>query len=91
MTMNVLAVVLADVVDRADVRVVQRRGDARFARGSGRAPRDRPRGRRQELQRDLPAEPDVLGAVDDAHAAAAQPLDDPIMANGCADHSGFRS
>ena len=42
--------------------------------------------RRQELQRDVPAEPQVLGPVDDAHAAAAELFDDAVVRDRPADH-----
>ena len=36
--------------------------------------------RRQHLQRDVPAQRDLLGLVDDAHAAAADLADDAVVA-----------
>jgi hypothetical protein len=64
-----LALVLADVVDGADVRVVEGRGGA----GLALEPFHRARVLRQlggkELQRDAAAEAQVLGLVDDAHPA----------------------
>ena len=83
---ELLALVLADVVDRADVRVVERRGDARLAAepferlGVGGEIGG------QELQRDLAAETNVLGAVDHAHAAGAEPLEDLVMADDGTNH-----
>ena len=74
------ALVLAGLVDRADVWVVERGGGL----GLAQEPRARRRiGRQvvgQELQRDRAAKPDVLGAVDDAHPAAAQLAEDPVPA-----------
>ena len=64
-------VVLVDVVDGDDVRVVEGRGGARFldepavAIGIGR------RFGRQHLDRDRAPEPGVVGGVNNAHAAAA--------------------
>ena len=55
-TMKLLAVVLADVVDRADVRMVQRRGDARLAPEAFERLGVRGQLARQELERDLTAE-----------------------------------
>ena len=67
-----LALVLAEVVDRADVRMVQRRGGARFAlEALDRAAASCVSRAGQELERDVPSEPQVLGAIDDAHPAAA--------------------
>ena len=42
----------------------------------------------QELQRDLPAEPFVLGQVDHAHAAGAERAENPVVRDGPADHPG---
>src|SRR6185436_1153056 len=75
-----------DVVDRADVRMVQRRGDSRFAPEAFERLGVRGQLGRQELERDLTAEPDVFGAVDDAHAAAADAFENPIMTDSGADH-----
>ena len=75
-----MAVDFADVVDAADVRVrdlprhadfgVELREPAGVAVDVG----------RQELQRDRLAELQVVGAVDLAHAAAAQAADDAVAA-----------
>src|SRR5215472_4880633 len=40
----------------------------------------------QELERDQAAELQVLSFVHDAHTAAAQLLEDPVVRNGLADH-----
>ena len=40
----------------------------------------------QELQRDAPSELDVLGLVDDAHSAAPELLEDPVVRDRLADH-----
>jgi hypothetical protein len=66
-----LTVVLADVEERADVRVVERGGDARLALEAVHRLLIARQLRRQDLDRDLPAEARVLGAIDDAHPAAA--------------------
>jgi len=41
---------------------------------------------RQELERNETAELGVLGLVNDAHAAAAELVDDVVARNGLADH-----
>ena len=74
-----LPVVLADVVDRADVRMVQRRGGAGLALEALQRLPGRGELGRQELERDLAAQPRVLGLVDDAHAAAADPVEDAVV------------
>ena len=43
----------------------------------------------QDLQRDVAVEPLVVGAIDDAHAAFADLLEDAVVAEGLADH-GWR-
>ena len=72
--------VLADLVDGADVRVVQGRGglglDEETLFEVGRVHEVR----RQELQGHRPLELEVLGLVDDPHAAVAELLDDLVLA-----------
>jgi hypothetical protein len=61
------AVLLTNVVERADVRVIQRRSDARLARKA--LTKIRPVGhlRAHQPQGNLSAEPGVHGTVDLAH------------------------
>ncbi len=81
-----LAVVLADVEERADVGVVQRRGDACLALEAFDRLRIARQLRREEFDGNLPAEPRVLGAIDHSHAAAAEFFDDAVVRDGLADH-----
>ena len=82
------ALELVDLVDRADVRVIERRGGARLAQ--------KPIGGlliadaigRQKLERHEARELDVLGLVDDAHAARADGLEHPVVRDGLANHWG---
>ena len=73
-------VLLADVVDGADVRVVQRRGRLRFARepaqGLGIASTS---SSETNLSATGRLQPRIFGFVDDAHAAAAELLDDAVV------------
>ena len=84
---EVLALVLIDLVDRADAGMIQRGGGARFTlkalehRGVLRHLRG------QEFDGDVAAELGVLGLVDDAHAPAAELGGDPVVRDGLADHS----
>ena len=72
------AVDVACVVDRHHVRVLERHGELRLAREAlAEALIERQLGRHQ-LQRDRPLQPQVEGAVDDAHPTAADQLVDPI-------------
>ena len=78
---EVLAVGFADVVHAADVRMrdLARRCALRCGAASD-TPRSCGSDCRQKLQRDGLAEPEVIGAIDLAHAAAAEEADDPIPA-----------
>ncbi len=83
---EVATLLLCELVDRADVRVIQRRGRPRLPL----EPRQRlgilGQGIGQELERHLPAEDQVLGLVDHAHAAAPELLEDLVVGDGGADH-----
>ena len=81
-----LAVVLADLVNRADVGMVQRRGRLRFAPEALQRLRVLGHIIGQELQSDKAAELCVLGLVDHAHPAATELLDDAVVRDGLADH-----
>ena len=81
-----LPVLLADVVDGADVGMVQGGCGACFP------PKARERLRvlgqffGKKLQGDEAVQPRVLGLIDHAHPAAAQLLDDAVVRDGLADH-----
>ena len=78
------------LVDRADVGVVQGRGRPRLA--------PEPRQRfgvfghliRQELERHMPTQGQILGPVDDAHAATPELLEDLVVGDGGTDHRKAR-
>ena len=78
--------VLADIVDRADVRMIECRGGA----GLALEPFDRTRIPRQlfgeEFQCDGTPQPRVFRPVDDAHAALTQLFQNAIVRDGLADH-----
>jgi hypothetical protein len=83
------AVLLARVVHRDDVRVLERGGDARLpvealaeSRRLGEIGGD-------DLDCGAPAQVQVLGAIDHAHAAAADSLLDPVSRDDFA-HMGIR-
>jgi len=78
---EVPALVLVDVVDGADVGMVQRRSRARLALESLQRLRVLLHLFRQELQRYAAAQARVLGFIHHAHAATTQPLQHPIMRN----------
>src|SRR6185436_5189989 len=73
-----MPLVISDLQDLRDVRVVQRR------RGPGLAPEALPvpaahLARGEDLERHLAAGPLVTGAIDHAHAAAAEQAEDAVM------------
>ena len=78
--------VLVDVEDRADVGVLQRGRRPRLALKPFERLRVPDELFGQKLQRDAAAELDVLGLVDDAHAAASHSGEDAIVRNGLTDH-----
>ena len=82
-----LAVLFADLVNRADVRMIERRGRARLEPEALGGLRVALQIVRQELQRDVPAQRQVLGLVDDAHAAGPDAVQDPVVG----DLSAFES
>ena len=69
---------LAGVVDRDDVRVVDRRGQPRLAQEPLAEAHVLGQLRREDLQRDVAVEREVVGAVDDAHPAAAEQRLQPV-------------
>ena len=72
------AVGLVRVVDRHDVRVVDRSGELRFAEEPVAEPLAVRELGREQLERHLASEPDVLGEVDHAHAAPPDHALDPV-------------
>ena len=82
------ALVLADVVDRADIRVVQRGSGACFGakplEGAGvhQIVRD-------ELEGDGPAQANVFARVDDTHPPGAQLGGDAVVTNRASEHRSW--
>ena len=85
-----LIVVLADLVDRADVGVVQRRSGTGLAAETFERMRIAGNVSRKEFEGDKAAQADVFGLVDYAHASAAEFLDDAVVRDGLADHGPGR-
>ena len=83
---EVLPLVVVDLVDRADSRVIEGGGSAGLALEALERGRVLGHFRGQELERDVPAELRVLGLIDDAHAPAAELGGDPVVGDGLADH-----
>ena len=74
-----LAIGFADFVNGADVRMVQRGDRARLAHESRPRARVIEAVRRKELDRDVAMQVLVLGAIDLAHPASAQSVDDAVV------------
>ena len=78
---------IADLVDGADVGMVQRRGGLRLALKSFEGLRVLRDFLGQELQRDEAVQVGVLGLVHHAHSTAAQLLDDAVVRDGRVNHA----
>jgi hypothetical protein len=77
--------VLTDVVDRADVGVVQGRSSPRLALEAGQSLGISGDFIRKELESHETVESGILGLIDNTHAASAQLLNDAVMRDGVAD------
>src|SRR5213594_2783034 len=73
------AVMLADIVNRANLRVIQSRGGARFNTKSFQRLRVACPFLGEELQRDSAAQANVFSLIDHTHAARSQAFQDAIM------------
>jgi hypothetical protein len=82
-----LPVLLADVMNRADVGVIQRRCGLGFALKTSERLWVSGNLLRQKLESDKAVQPHVLGLVHDTHPAATQLLDDAVVRDGLADHA----
>ena len=80
------ALLLANVVNRADVGVVQCGRGLCFTLKAGQRLRVSGDFIGQEFQGDKSAQPGVLGLVDDPHPAATELLDNAVVRDGLADH-----
>ena len=80
------AVLLAELVDRADVRMGQGGGEPRFALEARQPRRLGVVFLAQELDRDLAIETEILPSVDDTHAALAELVEHAIMGNDRLSH-----
>jgi hypothetical protein len=79
-------ILLANIVDRADVRMIERRGGLGFAPKTFKGLLVLGQLFGEEFEGDGPMQSRVLGPVDDTHPSPAQLLDDEVMRDGLADH-----
>ena len=83
--MKAVAVVLADIVDGADVGMIQSGSGFGFALEAFERLRVVGDIVGEKFQSDGAVEAGVLGFVDDTHAAATEFFDDAVVRNGAAD------
>jgi hypothetical protein len=81
-----LSLVFADVMNGADVGMIDARSAVCFSPESLEGGWIRCQVLRQQLQRYFPAQTNILRAVDDPHASPAKMLNDSIMRNSTAEH-----
>src|SRR5580704_1300723 len=79
-------VLFINIVDRANVRMVQCGSSSRLALETLKRFLVSGELVRKEFQRDLAAEANVLGFIDDTHTAATEFLDNAVMGDSLADH-----
>src|SRR6266700_7528257 len=77
-----LAILLPGVIDRANIRMIQRGCGLRLPLETSQGLSVSGNLLRQKLESDETMEPGVLGLVDHTHTAAAQLLQDAIVRNG---------
>ncbi len=77
--------VFVNIVDRADVRMVQRRSGLRLALEALERCSVMRHALRQKLQRHLPLQLRVIGAIYHAHSAAPEPFDDAVVGDRLSD------
>ncbi len=82
---ELLAVLLADVVNGADVRVIQRRSGLRFAAETLQSTGIVEHFGRQEFQTHRTMEPRVLSFIDNTHPSTPELFEDAIVRDGLAD------
>ena len=83
------AVLLVDLVDRADARMIERGCGARLTLEALQRLRVLHHLRGEKLQCDGPAQLDIFGAIDHTHTAAAQPFSYAVMADDFVDQVAF--
>jgi hypothetical protein len=87
----VLALELIDLIDRADMRMIERRRRSGFALKTIERLRILFRLGRQKFKSYLASQPEIFGLIDDAHPAATQAAQDTVTRNLCKVHGTPRS
>jgi hypothetical protein len=78
--------VFTDIVNSADMRMIDARCSARFSPESFKGNGIRCKVIGQELESYFASQPDIFRAVDHAHASTAEMRDDSVMGDGTAEH-----
>ena len=86
--MKAWPLLFANVIDGADVGMIERGGGLGFAPEALQGLRVAGDVFRKKFQRDEAAEAGVLGLIDHAHTAAAKLFEDAVMGNGLTDEGG---
>ena len=86
--MNACPCILANVMDGADVGVIQGRSRLCFTLKAGECLRIACHIVWQELECDETVQAGVLGLIDHAHPAATYLFENAVVRNGLADHCG---
>jgi hypothetical protein len=81
-----LPLVLTELVDGADMRVLQRRGEARFPFEPRQPIRGGDRLRPEQLDRHVAPEPQVLRPVDNAHSSLPNRVEEAIVRDHVRNH-----
>jgi hypothetical protein len=81
-----MAILLPDLMNGADIGMVERRSRLRLTLKPRQSLRVSNNVIGQKLQGDKTVQGNVLGLVDNAHAAAPKLLDDTVVRDGLADH-----
>jgi hypothetical protein len=81
-----LAIVRGDLVNRADVGVIEGRSCACFPLETFQSLRTLRESFWEELQSDVSAKVDVFCFIDDAHASSSESAEDSVVGNNSSDH-----
>ena len=85
-----MSILLADVINRADIGMIQRGRGLGLALKAGQRLRVAGNFFGQELESDEAMQPRILGLIDHAHAPAAELLKNAVVRDGLADHGAVQ-